>query len=66
MMQITFQTVNSAFTPDGADSDHADYDRRFESARILREIADALMENSQHSGNIHDLNGNLVGYFDLK
>lgn len=53
MLNILFNVDNSAF--EGTEG-------RFETSRILKEIADKI-ESGLNSGNIRDINGNTIGKF---
>lgn len=61
--RIQFETDNDSFTNDGAASGDA---QDFETARILRYIANSLEYHSFGAGCVLDSNGNTIGYWDTR
>lgn len=56
MFTVTFETGNAAFDDGG--------DGRYEASRLLREVADRLVEGDTE-GRVRDTNGNKVGTFSM-
>ena len=63
-LKIEIDTGNAAFT-DPCSEMHDDDARRTECARILRRVADKLVDGFE-SGNLKDINGNHVGQFKFE
>lgn len=57
MFELNFETRNAAFTENAGDAS-------VESARIMRDVAEAL-DNGCLQGSVIDVNGNRVGYWTL-